>query len=71
MVAGQIGEAKRLAVEREGDGGRDPRRIGEGGPAPHVEEQRRLRAGEPAPQLLGVDALETTRRHVPTIAEVG
>ena len=69
MLARQIGEAERLAVERERDRRGDSGRLGEGVSSAHVEEQRRPGAGEPAPQLLGIDALEATRRHVRTIAD--
>ena len=71
MLARQIREAERLAVERERDRRGDSGRIGEGVPSAHVEEQRWPGAGEPAPQLLGIDALEATRRHVRTIADPG
>jgi hypothetical protein len=69
VVARQLGNPQWLAVEGEGDGGRDSRRIAEGRLAPDVEKERGLRAVEAAPQLVGVDALETARRHAQTLAE--
>ena len=69
MVARELGEAQRLAIEREGDSPGEPGRIAEGGPAPHVEEQGGARPVQPPPQLGDVDALEATGRHARTIAE--